>query len=799
MLANDIRFAVRALGRSRTFTLTAIVTLALGISVNTTIFSVIDSVLLTPPPFDDPSRVVAVDGENKAKGLNTSSIAYPDVLDWRKDARSFEEIAVIRRSTFNLAGGDRAERANGARVSVNFFRVFGVQPQLGRVFTTEEETTGNDRVIVLSDAYWQRRFAADPTIVGRQLSLNGSQYTVVGVMPRRFAYPPDAEVWAPFAPDSQAMHRGSRFVRGVGRLAPGATIEKGAGELNAISKRLEQTYVGSNTGWRAQVRPIKEAMFGRASAVLYMFLGAVGFVLLIACANVANLLLARASGRSREVAVRKALGASSWRLTRQLLTESIVLAFAGAIIAVLLSLWEVRLLKAIVPVPLPPWLSIEVSGRALLFTIAIAVVTGVVAGIVPALRLARGSVRESLATGVRGSGSARRSRTQRGLVVAEVALAVVLLAGAGLLLTSLARLQSVPPGFSPDGVLVARLTLAGPRYQSREAMARFYDDVLNRLRETPGVQAAGAAGALPLSGSVNTSNFLLVGRPEPADGQEPTSRWERVTPGYFAALGIPLKSGRAFEARDDLDAPKVVVVSESWARLFFPGETNVVGRLVRLGGSSEQSTIVGIVGDVRHDGLGEPVHPTMFLPYAQHADGGMTVVVRAPGDAGALTGVVRDAVQSVDATIPVYDVSTMQEQVSKSILGQRLSGSMIAVFALMALVLATVGVYGLIAYSVAERRHEIGIRLALGAQGRDVRRLVVGQGVRLTLTGVVIGLAGAIAVGHGLRSLLFGVTAMHVPTLLGVSAILLAVAVTASWIPARRAARTDLLGALRGD
>jgi len=799
MIANDIRFAVRALARSRTFTVTALVTLALGISVNTAIFSVIDSVLLTPPPFDDPSRVVAVDGENKAKGLSPSSIAYPDVLDWRKDARSFEEIAVIRRSTFNLAGGDRAERANGARVSVNFFRVFGVQPQLGRAFTSEEETTGNDRVIVLSDAYWRRRFAADPTIVGRQLSLNGWQYTVVGVMPRRFAYPPDAEVWAPFAPDSQALHRGSRFIRGVGRLAPGATIEKGVAELNAISKRLEQTYAGSNTGWRASVRPIQEAMVGRASALLYMFLGAVGFVLLIACANVANLLLARASGRSREVAVRKALGASSWRLTQQLLTESIVLALAGAVIAVLMSLWEVRLLKAVIPVPLPPWLSIEVSGRALLFTIVIAVVTGVVAGIVPALRLARGSVRESLATGVRGSGSARRSRTQRGLVVAEVALAVVLLAGAGLLLTSLARLQSVPPGFSPDGVLVARLTLAGPRYQSREAMARFYDDVLNRLREMPGVQAAGAAGALPLSGSVNTSNFLLVGRPAPANGQEPTSRWERVTPGYFTALGIPLKSGRAFEARDKLDAPKVVVISESWSRVFFPGETDVVGRLVRLGGSSEQSTIVGIVGDVKHDGLTEPVQPTMFLPYAQHADGGMTVVVRGSGDAGTLTSAVRDAVKSVDASIPVYDVSTMQEQVSKSILAQRLSGSFIAVFALMALVLATVGVYGLIAYSVAERRHEIGIRLALGAQGRDVRRLVVGQGVRLTLTGAVIGLVGAIAVGRGLRSLLFGVTAMHVPTLLGVSAILLAVAVTASWIPARRAARTDLLGALRGD
>jgi len=799
MFANDVRFALRALGRSRAFTVTALVTLALGISVNTAIFSVIDSVLLTPPPFDDPGRIVTIDGENKAKGLTTSSIAYPDVLDWRADAHAFADIAVIRHTTFNLAGGDRAERAEGARVSVNFFRVFGVQPQLGRTFAKDEETVGNDRVIVLSDAYWRRRFGADPTIVGRLLSVNGWQYTVVGVMPRKFAYPPDAEVWSPFAPDSQALHRGNRFVRGVGRLAPGATLHKGVAELNAISTRLEQMYVGSNTGWRATSRPIQEAMTGKAPTILYTFLGAAGFVLLIACANVANLLLARASGRTREVAVRKALGASSWRLTRQLLTESVVLAVTGAVIAVLLSLWEIRLLKAVIPVPLPPWLSIEVSGRALLFTIVLAGLTGVVAGIVPALRLARGGIRESLATGVRGAGSARRSRTQRALVVAEVTLAVVLLAGAGLLLTSLARLQAVPPGFSPDGVLVARLTLAGPRYESREAMVAFYDNVLNRLRETPSVEAAGAAGALPLSGSANTSNFLLVGRPAPADGQEPTSRWERVTPNYFAALGIPLKAGRAFDARDKVDGPSVVMVSESWARLFFPGESDVVGRLIRLGGGDEQSTIVGVVGDVRHDGLDAPVQPTLFLPYAQHADRGMTLVVRATGDAAALTAAVREAVQSVDPAIPVYDVSTMQEQVSKSILGQRLSGSMIGVFALMALVLATVGVYGLIAYSVAERRHEIGIRLALGAQGRDVRRLVVGQGVRLTLAGVVIGLAGAIAIGHGLRGLLFGVTATHLPTLIGVASILLAVAAAASWIPARRAARTDLLSALRGE
>jgi len=799
MFANDIRFALRALGRSRAFTVTALVTLALGISVNTAIFSVIDSVLLTPPPFDDPGRIVTIDGENKAKGLTTSSIAYPDVLDWRADAHAFADIAVIRHTTFNLAGGDRAERAEGARVSVNFFRVFGVQPQLGRTFAKDEETVGNDRVIVLSDAYWRRRFGADPTIVGRLLSVNGWQYTVVGVMPRKFAYPPDAEVWSPFAPDSQALHRGNRFVRGVGRLAPGATLHKGVAELNAISTRLEQMYVGSNTGWRATSRPIQEAMTGKAPTILYTFLGAAGFVLLIACANVANLLLARASGRTREVAVRKALGASIWRLTRQLLTESVVLAVTGAVIAVLLSLWEIRLLKAVIPVPLPPWLSIEVSGRALLFTIVLAGLTGVVAGIVPALRLARGGIRESLATGVRGAGSARRSRTQRALVVAEVTLAVVLLAGAGLLLTSLARLQAVPPGFSPDGVLVARLTLAGPRYESREAMVAFYANVLNRLRETPSVEAAGAAGALPLSGSANTSNFLLVGRPAPADGQEPTSRWERVTPNYFAALGIPLKAGRAFDARDKVDGPSVVMVSESWARLFFPGESDVVGRLIRLGGGDEQSTIVGVVGDVRHDGLDAPVQPTLFLPYAQHADRGMTLVVRATGDAAALTAAVREAVQSVDPAIPVYDVSTMQEQVSKSILGQRLSGSMIGVFALMALVLATVGVYGLIAYSVAERRHEIGIRLALGAQGRDVRRLVVGQGVRLTLAGVVIGLAGAIAIGHGLRGLLFGVTATHLPTLIGVASILLAVAAAASWIPARRAARTDLLSALRGE
>jgi len=799
MLVNDIRFAVRALTRNRTFTITALATVALGISVNTAIFSVIDSVLLTPPPFDHPDRIVTIDGENKALGLGGASLAYPDVLDWRGDARAFDEIAIYRNQTFNVAAEDRAERASGALVSANYFRVFGVKPQLGRAFLPEEETLGMERVLVLSDAYWRRRFAASPAIVGERVLINGWQYTVVGVMPKGFAYPPSAEAWSPFAPDSQAMHRGSRFIRGVGRLSAAVTIEQGATELNAIAKRLEQAYPVSSAGWRATVQPIQDAMVGRARTILYTCLGAVGFVLLIACANVANLLLARASGRAREIAVRKALGASSWVLTRQLLTESIVLAVGGATLGVLLSLWEVRLLKSVVPVPLPPWLSIDVSGRALAFTVVLAVVTGVIAGIVPALKLARGSVRESLTTGVRGSGSMRRSRAQRSLVVAEVALAVVLLAGAGVLLTSLARLQAVSPGFSADGVLAARLTLAGPTYHDRAAMVRFYDAVLNRLRETPGVVAAGAAGALPLSGSANTSSFQIPGRPAAPGGQGPTSRWERVTPDYFRALGIPLESGREFTGRDDANAPAVVIVTESWARTFFPGERNVVGQRLGQGGPEKQQTIVGVVGDVHQDGLDAPVQPTMYLAYAQAPEGGMTVVVRASGDAALLTSAVRDAVRAVDPTIPVYDVSTMQEQVSRSILAQRLSGSMIGVFALMALVLATVGVYGLIAYSVAERQHEIGIRLALGAQGQDVRRLVVGQGVRLTLTGVAIGVVGATLIGRSLRSMLYGVSAVHVPTLLAVSVILVSVAVFASWIPARRAARTDLLGALRGE
>ena len=799
MLTNDIRFAVRALMRSRTFTITSLTTLALGISVNTAIFSVIDSVLLQQPPFNQPDRIVTVDGENNQKGLTTSSVAYPDVVDWRAGSRAFSEIAVIRATTFNMASTGEPERATGARVSTNFFRVFGVQPQLGRVFLDEEELPGREQVVVLTDGFWRRKFGASPTIVGRQLALNGRQYTVIGVMPKTFAYPPSAELWSPFVADAQAQQRGNRYLRGVGRLADGASQERGVAELNAISKRLEQTYPATNTGWRASSQTIQRAMTGKAPTILYTFLGAVGFVLLIACANVANLLLARASGRAREVAVRKALGASSWALTRQLLTESVVLAMAGAVIAVLLSLWEVRLFKAMVPVPLPPWLSIQVSGRALAFTIVLAALTGIIAGIVPALRLARGGVRESLATGVRGSGSARRSRVQRGLVVAEVALAVVLLAGAGLLLTSLAKLQSVSPGFSADGVLVARLTLAGPRYESREAVAQFYDRVLGRLRETPGVDAAGAAGALPLSGAANTSNFLLVGRPIPPNGQDPTSRWERVTPDYFRALSIPVKAGRVFDTRDKTGAPRVMVVNEAWARTFFPGEANVTGRLVRLGGGEEVSTIVGVVGDVRHDGLNEPVQPTIFLSFGQAPDGGMTLVVKSSSEPGLVTTSVREAVKAADPTIPLYDVSTMHEQVSKSILSQRLSGGMIGVFALMALILATVGVYGLIAYSVAERRHEIGIRLALGAQGGDVRRLVVGQGVRLTIAGVVIGLAGAVGIGRVLRSLLFGVTPTHIPTLFAVSAILVTIAAAASWIPARRAARTDLLGALRGD
>jgi putative ABC transport system permease protein len=652
-------------------------------------------------------------------------------------------------------------------------------------------------VIVLSDGYWRRRFGGSSAIVGKPLSINGFQYTVVGVMPKGFSYPPSADAWSPFAADSQAMQRGGRYIKAVGRLTRTATVQEGSAELNAIAARLEQAYPATNTAWRVSVRPIEAELVGRAPTLLYTFLGAVGFVLLIACANVANLLLARASGRAREVAVRKALGASPWRLTRQFLTESIVLAFGGAMLGILLSLWEVRLLRSVLPLPLPPWVTIHVSLRALGFTVLLAVVTGIIAGIVPALRLAAGNVRESLMTGGRGSGSARRSRTQRALVVAEVALAVVLLAGAGLLLASFARLQAVSPGFSTDGVLSARLTLAGPRYQSPAAKTQFYDEVLERLRQAPGVRSAAAAGALPLSGSTNTSNFHIPGRAEPREGSDPTSAWERVTPDYFKTLNIPLEAGREFDLNDTKDAPPVIIVSDAWAKSYYPGERDVIGHLVQLGGSDTQATIVGVVGDVRHEGLDAPVHPTMFFPFAQVPDGGMTLVVRSSGDAARMTSAVRDAVRNVDATIPVYAISTMEDQVSRSILAQRLSGTMISVFAAMALLLATVGVYGLIAYSVAERRHEIGIRLALGAQGRDVRRLVIGQGVRLTAFGVAIGLVGAVMVGRAMRSLLFGVNAVHLPTLLSVSAALLGVAVVASWIPARRAAMTNLVNALK--
>ena len=546
MVITDIRFALRTLARNRTFALTAIATLALGISVNTAIFSIIDSVLLTPLPFNAPDRIVTIDGENQGRAMRGTSVAYPDVLEWRASARSFQDIAVMRRQTFNVVAGDRAERANGQRVSVNFFRVFGVQPQLGRSFVADEEVPGRERSVILSDGYWRRQFGASPTIVGQQVLMNGTQYTVVGVMPSGFAYPPEAEMWAPLAPDTSLMQRGSRYIRAVGRLNAGATVEQGAVELNSVSARLERDHPESNTGWRATITPIESAIVGRTPTVLYAFLGAVGFVLLIACANVTNLLLARASGRAREVAVRRALGASGWRLTRQLLTESVVLALGGATVGVLLALWEVRLLTMLVSVPLPPWVSIHVSARGLAFTVAVAVATGMLAGIVPAIRLSSATVGESLATGVRGSRSARRAGTQRTLVIGEVALAVVLLAGAGMLLTSLGRLEAVSPGFKPDSTVIARLTLTGPRYESRVAVRQFYDNLLGRLRGTPGIEAAGAAGALPLSGSTNTSNFRLPGRPQPENGSEPTAQWERVTPEYFRAIGIPGESGRDF-------------------------------------------------------------------------------------------------------------------------------------------------------------------------------------------------------------------------------------------------------------
>jgi putative ABC transport system permease protein len=796
----DLRYGWRSLMKKPGFTLTAIIALGLGIGANTAIFSVINGVLLRSLSYANPDGIVML-WERSATGTNAQNVVSPaNFLDWQQQSTSFEQMAATVDQRVNLTGGrGEPEEIKAQFVSQAFFPVLGVQPLLGRGFLPEEDTVGKDLVIVLSHELWQTRFGSDPEIVGKQATISGRQRTVVGVMPPGFHFLDNhVRAWMPLALDPAINYRerGGRYLKVVARLKPGVTVQQAQGELTGIAKQLEQTHVKYNTGWGVNVVPMHEQVVGEIRPILVVLFAAVAFVLLIACANVANLLLSRAASRQKELAVRAALGASRLRLVRQMLTESVLLALMGGIVGVLLAFWGIQLLIGFGPDNIPRLTEITIDPRVLGFTFVVALLTGVGFGMIPALQASRPDLNDALKEGSRGS-TGGRSRTFRNIfVVAEVSLALVLLIGAGLMIRSFMRLQSVETGFNPENVLTMRLQLPRKNYGEPHQIVDFFKRAQERIATLPGVQAVGAISYLPLTGPAARDGFSIVGEPEPAPGQEPPCEVRVVTTDYFAAMGIPLLRGRLLDERDGKDS-RVLLINETLAKKHFPNEDPIGKRIKVSWSDGEVDEIVGVVGDIREGALNKDPEPAIYWPHPREPYSGMALVVRANGDAARLSGIVPKEIRALDPEQPVADLRTMEQVVSKSIARPRFNTVLLAIFAGVALVLASVGLYGVMNYSATQRTHEIGIRMALGADRRDIMRLVVGNGMLLTFIGIGIGVAASWGLTRLLQSLLFGVAATDLPTYAAVSALLIAVALVANYIPARRAMRVNPVIALR--
>ncbi|HEX8719431.1 MAG TPA: ABC transporter permease [Pyrinomonadaceae bacterium] len=801
----DLRFGVRTLLKSPAFTVVAVLSLALGIGANTAIFSVVNGILLRPLPYPEPDRIVDVwhtPPQASFPGQRIFSVSPANYLDWKQQSRSFEQMAVYQYAGFSLSDGGEPVRVTGAAVSSDLFSVLRSPVGRGRAFSAEEEQPGRDQVVVLGHGLWQRAFGANPDIVGRTVNLNSRGYTVVGVMPPGFEFPEEAELWVPLA--WGAEERQTRAIHDytvVARLKQGVALEQARAEMNTISSRLEQQYPEDNKGWGATVVPLHEDLVGDVRPALLVLFSAVGFVLLIACANVANLMLARGANRRKEIALRIALGATRGRIVRQLLCESVLLAVVGGLLGLLLARWGAQLLVRLSSGSLPHASEVGVDAWALGFTLLVSVAAGALAGIAPALQFSRNEISETLkqGTGRTGGGSVRQ-RTRRALVVVEVALSLILLVGAGLMIRSFWKLQNVDPGFDTSNALTLRVPLAPPRYAEPQQQLAFHDRVLEQIRALPGVVAAGSTTTLPLTGGGSKQPFTVEGQPAPPVAEQPLAQTRYVSPDYFRAAGIPVRRGRAFDDRDGDGAPQVVIISEAMARRFFPGQDPVGQRLTPSFHLKQGAReIVGVVGDVKSSGLDAEMAATMYLPYRQSPRPWLSFVVRTASDPQGLVQPVTRAVYSVDKEQAVTGVRTMEQVLAESLSGRRFNMTLLITFAALALLLAAVGVYGVMSYTVMLRRRELGIRMALGARAGDVLRLVLGQGLALTLVGVAVGLAGAYGLTRLMASLLYGVTATDFLTFGSVSGVIVVVGLLASFLPARRATKVDPLVALRSE
>ncbi|HXA04417.1 MAG TPA: ABC transporter permease [Bryobacteraceae bacterium] len=797
----DIRYGFRTLKNSPGFTIVAVLTLSLGIGANSAIFSVINGVLLKPLPYSEPDRLVRV---------FTTFPAFPefpmnphDFLDYREQNRVFDGFALYLRDDLQLAKAERPERLTGIRVSTGFFRLLGWQPMLGRTFTLNEELPGNEREVILSNGTWKSRFSGSPGVIGTTVNLSGKPFTIVGVMPpglehvggtyHSLPHGDNVDVWWPLTLDhAHPEQRGSHFLNGIARLKPGVSVQQAGTDMAIIARRLGELYGNREAG--VKLVPLRQEIVGKTQPLLLVLLGAVGFVLLIACVNVANLLLARAAAREREIAIRAALGAGRIRLARQMLTECLVIAGIGGTIGLVLGIWGVDALVALSAGKLPRVQMIGVDVRMLAFTLAATVLTALLFGLTPALHASRASLSNSLKEGGRGSTAGLSSgRIRNVLVMAELALALVLLAGGGLLMRTFVNLERINPGFDPHNVITMSLDLPDARYPNQKSAISFYRQLLERLEEQPGVRAAGVTSDLPWSGYDENTGFELQGRSQ-AENDKNHARYHFASPNYFRAAGIPLIAGRFFSYRDNLDAPPVMLINQSLARLYW-GKQNPVGK--RMNTWDKKATIVGIVGDVKDSPAAADAEPSLYWPLLQNLFGELHLAIRSDSNPAPLMNTVRRELAAMDRDLPIADIRLMDNIAAAAVSGPRLALLLVGIFAALALVLATVGIYGVISYSVTQRIHEIGVRVALGAQLGDVLRLVVGQGMKLAAAGVAFGLGAALALHSVMKSLLYGVSATDPLTLAAVSLVLMMIAAVACYIPARRATRVDPVVALR--
>jgi len=813
-MLKDLRFALRQLVKQPGFTFIAVLVLALGIGANTAVLSLVNALLLRPLPYKAPENLVLLWERFPPQGLERIPVSAPEYLDYEKQASSFEKIGAFNYAAYNLTTVDVPERVSGAVVSPSLFPLLGVAPIRGRVFTKDEGAEGRDDVVVISARLWQRRFNTDPTIVGNKISVNGRPQTVVGIMPKQFDFPlplfnlqgsrfaSRADIWKPIAFKKEELEaRYSRSYGVIARLRTGVSVAKAQAEIDNVTANFRQNnpknYPPGPSAFGAKIYPLQDQVVGPMRTGLWILVGAVTLVLLIACANLTTMLLARAASREREMAIRVALGASLKRMLRQLLTESVLLSILGGTAGVLLSIWAIDLLQVIGAQTVPRLREINLDLNVLVMTFGVCIVTGIVFGIVPALVSAKPELTEALKEGGRGStAGAHRHRLRNSLIIAETVLALILLANAGLLIKSFAQLQNVSPGFNPHNVLTAEISLPVEKYLRGQPVINFYAEAARRIKNIPGVQHAAFTVVVPLSGSNTDSSFIIEGQDPKASGAFPDEEIRDITPDYFRVLQIPLLKGRFFKEADTADSPPVVIVNQGFAKKYFPNSEALGKRISRDDTNPKWATIVGVVGDIKHRGLDVEAQPEYYLPHTQGPDRDMVLAVRSAQDARMLAGAIREELGNIDPDIPLANVRTLDAVIADSVAPRRLSVVLLGAFSAIALLLASVGMYGLISFLVAQRTHEIGVRMALGAQRSDVLKMVIGHAAKLLLISAAIGLPIAFFSSSALRTLLYQVNPFDLSIFLIVTMILGGVGLLASYLPAIRAARADPVIAL---